>query len=91
MSAADSTDQATRQALAANAHRIIQQGERIPTPLEYALTEVLTAVNAADPVGAYDDYDDCSAEELHITRELGRIRQLITEIRTSNNLPVVTE
>jgi len=65
--------------------------ERIPSGLEYALGEILTTVNATDPVGAYDDWDDCSADELHITRELGRIRLLITEIRVSNNLPVVTE
>lgn len=64
--------------------------ERTPSPLEYALDEILTAVNDTDPVGAYDDYDDCSAEELLINRELGRIRQLITEIRVSHNLPVVT-
>ncbi|WP_406083073.1 hypothetical protein OHA01_26195 [Micromonospora zamorensis] len=64
--------------------------ERTPSPLEHALDEVLTAVNDTDPVGAYDDYDDCSAEELLINRELGRIRQLITEIRVSHNLPVVT-
>lgn len=65
--------------------------ERTPGGLEYALAEILTVVNRTDPVDPWDDYDDCSADELHITRELGRIRLLITEIRTSNNLPVVTE
>ena len=63
----------------------------LPDPLALALDEILTAVNGNDPVGAYDDYDDCSEQELRIHRELNKLRDLITVIRVRNDIPVVTE
>lgn len=64
--------------------------ERVPSGLEHALAEILTAVNHNDPVGPWDDYDDCSQDELHTHRELGEIRSLIAAIRVRNDIPVVT-
>ncbi|GAA3765783.1 hypothetical protein [Micromonospora maritima] len=65
--------------------------EQLPEPLAYALDEILTAVNGVDPIERDADYDDCSEQELRIHRELNKLRNLITEIRVRNDIPVVTE
>lgn len=56
--------------------------EQLPDPLAFALGEILATVNGVDPVERDAEYEDCSDEELHIHKQLGRIRALISQIQT---------
>lgn len=58
--------------------------DQLPDPLTFALDEVLATVNGVDPIERDAEYEDCSAEELHIHKQLGRIRSLISQIRAEN-------
>ncbi|HWJ08995.1 MAG TPA: hypothetical protein VNS46_06430, partial [Nocardioides sp.] len=57
----------------------------LPDPLAFALDEIEATVNGVDPIERDAEYEDCSAEELHIHKQLGRIRDRIQVIRAENN------